>query len=230
MESGALSDSQFKGFASKVVPTLNIMTKVKGHPYDDLLTEKGYRGHPTLAFVDQDGMVLGRPLERTVASFESTLVAIGEYAALEKRLARGEKGLEFEEFTLKHQLSKLRGQKLVRAGRALKGLDAAQQLVVDRLCLGVEVDDLILASLGSPEDVRKAGKRMREILESGDYPDLVRSANAWSVLSRYGEQIKDAKLLFRCAKGLKKNFPDDERMVRWGESLEKKARAMSEKL
>ena len=186
MESGALSDPRFKAFAGQVIPYLNIMSRLDDHPNDNLLTEMGYRGHPTLAFVDLDGKVLGRPLDRTIESFESTLVAIGEYAALEKRLAAGESGLEFEKFTLERRLSKLRGAKLVAAGRALRNLDREQQQVVDRLILGVEVDDLILQSLGGPEEVGKAGKRMREILESGACPVFISGIAAAAGRVRYG--------------------------------------------
>ncbi len=229
MESGPLSDAAFPGFATKVVPYLNIMTRISGHPHDEMLTEKGYRGHPTLAFMNVKGEVLGRPLDRSIESFEATLTAINDYAKLTKRSAAGEKNLEYQTFLLERTLSKLRGKKLVAAGKALKGLDPEQQLVVDRILLGVEVDDLILMSLRGPEAVAQAGKRMREILESGRHPDLVKSANAWSVLSRYGEQIGDADLIDRCAVGLRKNFSGDKRMVDWATSLEKKASALRSK-
>lgn len=205
------------------------MTRIEGHPNDDLLTDKGYRGHPTLAFLDANGAVLGRPLERTVESFEATLTAIHDYAALDKRRLAGEKGLEYGFFILEHRLRKLRGAKLVSRGKALRGLDDKQQLIVTRILIGVEVDDLILQSLGGPEAVAKAGKRMREILESGQYPDLEKSANAWSVLSRYGEQIEDADLLDRCAAGLRKHFASKDRMVSWAKSLERKAKAIRSK-
>ena len=229
MESGALSAPEFAGFSDKVVLYLNIMSKVEGHADDSLMYDLGYRGHPTLAFMNAKGEVLGRPLERTVASFDATLVAIADYAKLEKRLEDGEDGLEYQRFLLERLLGKLRGDEMVRRGKALRDLDADQQLVVDRILIGAEVDDLILMSLNGAEGVAKAGKRMREILESGVYPDLVKSANAWSVLSRYGTQIEDADLLEVCSKGLADNFPKEERMISWSKSLAKQAAALRAK-
>ncbi len=226
MERGSLSQAEFAGFAAKVVPYLNVMTRIKGHKDDDLLTKNGYSGHPTLAFMSPEGEVLGRPLDRSVESFEATLVAISDYAKLEARRAAGEKNLEYEFFMLEHKLSKLRGDALKSAGKALKGLTAEQQKIVDGIVLGVEVDDLVLASLGGPEAVAKAGERMLEILNSGKCPSMEADANAWSVLARYGAQIKDPALLERCSKGLRTNFADDQGMVRWADSLAEQARKL----
>ena len=213
-----------------MVPYLNIMTRIEGHPHDDLLREKGYGGHPTLAFLDPEGNVLARPRERTVESFERTLVAIGEYAALEARVAAGETGLAYDRFILEYELMKLRGSAVTRTGKALRGLDEAQQAKVDAIVLGVEVSDLILKSLGGPAEVNAAGKRMLEILDGGRCPDMVKDANAWSVLARYGESTKNRALLLRCSKGLAENFPDDERMQNWARSLAKKAKELGTSL
>lgn len=219
-------DESFNGFAAKVVPYLNVMTRIEGHPDDDLMTEKGYRGHPTLAFLDADGVVLGRPLARTVKSFEETLQAIGDLAKLDAREAKGEKGLEYERFLLEYLVMKLRGANLTKRGLALKGLDETRQARVDEIVLGVEVDALVLQSLGDAEALAKAGRRMLEILESGRCPKMEESANAWSILARHGEAVEDAALIERCAAGLRKNFPDEERMTSWASSLEKKAAAI----
>lgn len=202
------------------------MTRIKGHKNDDLLTENGYSGHPTLAFMSPEGEVLGRPLDRTIASFEETLTAIPTHARLKERIAAGEKNLEYELFLVERTLSKIRGTTLVARGKALTGLSAEQQKIVDAIVLGVEVDDLVLASLGGPEAVGKAGKRMLEILDSGKCPDMEKDANAWSVLSRYGEQIADPNLLERCSRGLRTNFASDDQMVRWADSLAEKARKL----
>ncbi len=176
--------------------------------------------------MNSKGDILARPLDRTLESFERTRLAIDDYSQLKKRAASGEENLEFDFFILERTLGILRGNKLRLRAKALKGLDAKQQLVVTRILLEIEVQDLVLASLGGPEAVAQAGLRMRQILESGQYPDLEKSANAWSVLSRYGESISDAGLLERCAKGLRSNFADDVQMVNWAKSLQKKAQAI----
>lgn len=202
------------------------MTRIEGHPDDDLLTDKGYRGHPTLAFMNAEGEVLGRPMDRSVESFEATLKAIDAYAALEKREAAGEKGLEYERYMLERTLMKLRGKELVKRGKALRGLTGDQQAKVDAIVLGVEVSDLVLNSLGSTEDVNAAGKRMLEILDGGCCPEMVKDANMWSVLARYADNTKNAKLLRRCSESLAVNFPNDKGMQDWAKSLADKAKAL----
>ena len=202
------------------------MTRIEGHPDDDLLTDKGYRGHPTLAFMNAEGEVLGRPMDRSIESFEATLRAIDAYAALEKREAAGEQGLEYERYLLERTLMKLRGKELVKRGKALRGLTADQQAVVDAILLAVEVSDLVLNSLGGPKEVNAAGKRMLEILDGGRNPEMVKDANMWSVLARYADNVKDAKLLLRCSEGLATNFPDDKGMQDWAKSLAEKAGAL----
>lgn len=219
---------EFAAFTKKVVPYLNIMTRIETRPDDLLLVKLGYGGHPTIAFLSPEGEVLGRPMERTVASFEKTLVAIDDYAKLKARLAKGEKGLEYERYILEYTLMKLRGRKLVAVGKALKGLDAKQQARVDAIVLGVEVDDLVMMMF-QPEKVNAAGKRMLEILDSGRCPDMVKNANAWAVLARYAENTKNRTLLLRCSAGLAKNFPGDDSMQSWSKSLAKKAAALEKK-
>ena len=205
------------------------MTRIDGHPDDDLLTEQGYSGHPTLAFMNAKGLIVGRPRHRTVENFEATLTAIQDLARLEAREKGGEKGLEYERFILEYRVSKLRGVKLAARGKSLRGLDEKQQARVDAIVLGVEVDDLVLQSLGGGEELLAAGRRMKAILDAGRCPDMEASANAWSVLARYGEQVGDAALLERCAAGLRKHFPKDEQMTNWAASLEKKAKALRSK-
>lgn len=201
------------------------MTRIEGHPDDNLLIDLGYGGHPTLAFMNLKGEVLGRPLERSVSSFEETLSAIEDFTQLEKREKQGEKGFEFERYILEYRLMKLRGSQLVKRGKALRGLTGEQQARVDGIVLGEEVSDLVLLSM-DPAKIEIAGKRMQEILDGGRCPQMVRDANAWSVLSRYAEKIRDADLLERCAKGLAENFPNDEYMQNWAQSLKKKVKAL----
>ena len=203
------------------------MTRISGHPDDDLLTKLGYGGHPTVAFLNTEGEILGRPLERTVASFAETLTAIATYAELQKRSAGGEIGLEYEFFMAEYKLMKLRGKNLVARGRALKGLNVEQRLEVDRIAIMVEVDDLVLKSMRGGDSLIPLGQRMLEIFSDDRYPNARKSANAWSVVIRYGEHAKKSHVLVRCAAGLRKNFPDDPAMQRWATSLEAKAKRMN---
>ena len=59
-----------------MVPYLNIATHLEGVPYDRLLQEKGFGGYPSLAFMDAEGNVIGKPNDRTVASFASSRDAL----------------------------------------------------------------------------------------------------------------------------------------------------------
>ena len=226
MESGALSTEAFRQFTGKVVPYLNVMTRIEGRPHDNLLVELGYGGHPTLLFLSPDGEKLGRPRDRTVETFDRAFAAIGELAAVERRQSAGEKGLEFERFLLEFELMKLRGGALRQRAKTLQGLSDDQQARLDAILFGEEVGDLVIRSLDGPEDLKAAGMRMLEILDGGRCPEMVKDANAWSVLARYGETTQNRALLLRCSKGLAENFPDDPRMQSWSRSLEQKAKSI----
>jgi hypothetical protein len=106
LESGALSDEAFPAFAKEVIPYLNVMTKIEGHPYDNLLRDKGFGGFPSLAFMDAEGNVLAKQGERSVEGFRKTHKAVANFQDLQARIKKGEKGLEFALFVAEWDLSR----------------------------------------------------------------------------------------------------------------------------
>ena len=67
LESSVLSTPEFKKFSEKHVMFLNIMTRIRGYPDDDLLRAVGGRGFPTLVVLDSSGEVVAKPATRSVA-------------------------------------------------------------------------------------------------------------------------------------------------------------------
>ena len=107
MESGALSDPAFGPWAKSVVPFLHVTTRIAGRKYDGLLGEKGFRGFPSLAFMDAEGNILAKPQSRSVTAFESTRTALIEHADLVKRIEGGEKGLDATLLLCEYALGKV---------------------------------------------------------------------------------------------------------------------------
>jgi len=87
LESRVLSTDEFKAFSKKVVPYLSVMTHIEGRKDDDLLTVYGFRGFPSLAFLDAEGNKIKDQRERTVKGFQAT----ADYLGLKAKVEAGDK-------------------------------------------------------------------------------------------------------------------------------------------
>jgi len=87
LESRVLSTDDFKAFSKNVVPYLSVMTHIEGRKDDDLLTVYGFRGFPSLAFLDAEGNKIKVQAERSVKGFQAT----ADYLGLKAKVEAGDK-------------------------------------------------------------------------------------------------------------------------------------------
>ena len=85
-----LSTDEFKAFAGKVVPFLSMMTRIEDRKDDDLLRTYGFRGFPSLAFLDAEGNKLLTQGGRTVKDFEDSLAKVSEFVELDAKAKAGD--------------------------------------------------------------------------------------------------------------------------------------------
>ena len=76
------STEEFAEFGKKHILYLNIMTRIKGYPYDQQLREVGGRGFPTIVALNSKGEVIGKPRGRDIAAFEALM---GDSGSKKKR-------------------------------------------------------------------------------------------------------------------------------------------------
>ena len=229
MEGGALSDPNFPAFSEKVVPYLNIMTKIEGRPYDDMLIDKGFGGFPTLAFMDVDGKVLAQPSGRSVEAFDETLGNLSAWMELKGRVAAGEEGLKYKLFVTEWDLGMLTWEDVKAKGDALGKLDDKQKAKVAGIRLDAEI--LALAKSmntreGRDEAVRKAGGRFHEMMKAGHQPSERAQAAFWNGLMSFAELEQDVKLFAKCVDHFKEMYKDEPRAARYLENLDKKLAEM----
>ncbi|RMH04851.1 MAG: hypothetical protein D6702_02080 [Planctomycetota bacterium] len=193
------------------MPFLHITTRIEGHPYDNLLREKGGRGFPTLQFMDADGNTLAVQSERTVAGFERTLAELTRLLDLEKRVAAGEKGLENGLFLARFRLGRISyAEAREQAGR-LKDLTAEQKRELAALLLDGEVQEIISGAGRDPEKIAAAGRRLKELLAEGRMPSEKIRPMMWSFLLRYADQEGDADLYARALAWYQEQYGDEPR-------------------
>lgn len=222
LESGALSDAAFPAFAKRVVPFLHVTTHIPGEKYDGLLKEKGGRGFPTLLFLDQDGEVLARQGERSVAAFEATLKQVQGYLDLRRRAAAGEAGLDAAVLVAELRLGRVGFEDARSRAAALQKVSADQRAELDQLLLDAEVRGILENMPREAEKQAAAGKRLAEIAASGRLPTSEVQRGFWAFLSRYAADQKDAALLESCIQNLRQILPDDERARQYLANLEAK--------
>ena len=221
MERGALSDKDFPTFSKKVIPFLHITTRIAGKKYDGLLGEKGFRGFPSLAFMDASGKVVGEPADRTVAGFDKTRALLENYHSLLARQEDGEKGLEFELFLAEYGLGKVSGRQALKKLDGFEGLTEKQKSLADQIRLDERVKGL-LQSARDDSDIARVSEELLEILDSGKLPSKELMLDFWAVLAHTAQVNRDAKLLGRCIEGLRQDFSELEKVQAWAKKLDSK--------
>lgn len=221
MESGALSDQEFPSFAKDVVPFLHVTTRITDHPHDGLLSEKGFRGFPSLAFMDAEGNVLARQSDRTVAGFRTTLAAVHKFTALKERVAKGEKNLGFALLAAEWELGTLEWEPLKERISALGKLSKEDQAKADQMLLDAEVLHLS-STVRNAEALQAAGERLNAMMAAGYAPGPRAELNFWSILLRWADEREDLAAYERAAAFMKARFGQDPNMAEAVKSLDER--------
>lgn len=209
MESGSLSSEEFPAFTSKVVPYLHITTRLEDRKDESLFSEIGGRGFPTMKFMDADGTVLGEPNGRDVAAFEATLESMMVVKNIEKRIAKGEKGLENELFMAQLRLGVIDFEEAKATFASLKKLSDEQTQEIKGLLLNLEVMS-ILDSVDSDDAAAAAGEKFKDMAEEGRIPTGDALGSYWSLIMTYAKGESDADLFEKALKALEEKYGKEE--------------------
>jgi hypothetical protein len=191
---------------------LNIATHLDGVPYDKLLQEKGFRGYPTLAFMDAEGNVVGKPNDRTVKAFgqsRDALMAIDSIRALaEAGDMKAKVQLLFLEFALGN----------IKAGALTSGIEGLaehatpeQLLEAKQIGLDARIYDLYVA--GSRDANSGSNEKLVALLNAGELPTPGSRACSvfWNSIGVHAQKLGDAALLRRVAAGMRADLASDGR-------------------
>lgn len=220
-----LSDPAFPAFSAKVVPFMHVTTRIPDRKHEKLLSEKGFRGFPSLAFMDAKGEVIAKPQGRSVEVFEKTLVALGQRADLQKRIEAGEEGLEAELLFAEKSLGAVTPGEFAKRAAACEGLTAEQQAQVDEILLNDKVTTLANGGRRGGPGLETAATEFLKMLDAGTLPskELRYMGAFWMTLSTWALKNGDAALARRVAEGIRKNISDNAYYTKQAATLEETA-------
>lgn len=221
MEGGALSDQEFPEFAKEVIPFLHTTTKIEGHPYDGLLLEKGFRGFPSLAFMDAEGNVIATHQgERSVKAFRKTHADVKAYQDLQARIAKGEKGLDYALFVAEWNLGSLDYDKAKARAEAMgKSLTAEQKKEAKQIVQDLEVLkhanalSMIRDQAQAEAAADEAGKHFHGMFTDGYRPGPKAEARFWGLLANWADKNGKIESLEQAVAWMNKTYGDNPRMA-----------------
>ena len=196
---------------------LHNTSQVADEPYPKLLQEKGFRGFPTLCFMDADGNVLTKPTARTVANFVETQAATKDLMVLK---AKGDKLTDAEAkqlFLTELNMDMIAAGDIQKRADAVKGLSEADMALV----AGKIVDGEFSAILQQPiprgdaaaqkTAMEETMARVAEMAKAGKVPTGQRTLQFWSMALQHAATAKDVGLAEKAFAALE-GSPDAQRM------------------
>lgn len=178
------------------MPFLHVTTRIEGHPYDSLLSEKGGTGFPTLMFLDAEGRILETYAgPRTVKGFEDSLVGVQGFLDLVARAEGGDKSaatdvlirqLELEWFELEEARTRV---------QALEKVSSKQAKVLEQLLVETEVRCVAAEAGDDPARRQAAGERFLAMWKDKRVPaSEAQLYPFWFLMADHAEAIGDKKL------------------------------------
>ena len=212
------------------MPYLNVATHLDNVPYDRLLQEKGFGGYPTLAFMDAEGNVIGKPNDRSVAAFASARDALMVIGEVRRKADAGDKKAAVELLFLEFTLGTIDAQAL-EAGVAELADHASREQFAQAKQIGLDGDiyALYVASFQDPES--GAASKMLAILDAGKLPTpgSLACTGFWSILGEHARETGDTKLLRRVVKGMRADMASDTRSMEQADGYEETAAGLDKR-
>lgn len=206
----------------------HVTTRLEGRKYENLLSEKGFGGFPSLAALDADGDTIAKLSgNRDVAGFRAMMA---EGAKLMEIRAKAEKTLEDQVFLLEKDMA-LGNLELAEAKErvaAVEGLTDEQKAKFGGMLTDLEIKE----AMGSPTSreeaeafAKAAGPKFVEMLEAGREPsgeDDGTYQPFFILILNVAEERGDAGLFERALGKLKAKYGDNPRAARFFEAQDER--------
>jgi hypothetical protein len=216
---------------------MNVTTQIQGRKDDHLLAEKGGRGFPYIAFLDDEGgLIAAQPgRERTVEGFQKTLAGtVQAFLDLRAKARSGDATAQIDFALLEGDLGRITFEEVQQRLGDGKLSDAQTAKL-----RGVEASAVLAAAVKELQTVRDeegflpVGKKVADAYAQGLMPDgTERRQQFLSVAFNYALATKDAALATKALDALKPVIKelagDDPRVADWIKSQEGKIAALGE--
>jgi hypothetical protein len=209
---------------------LHVTTKIEGHPHDGLLKDKGYRGFPTLVFMDTEGKTLASPAGRSVIAFERCVFAIEAVDEVRERAEAGNREAQVELLLLEYDLAQLKGEAFDKRAEELRSTANEKQLSrIDQIQIDNQVEKLIGESFG--EGSAAASEALMVIFEAGKRPSATSFYGPafWIALGKHAHAQGDSDLLRRIVTGIRESSLTIKYLLAEATRFEKVAAGLDER-
>jgi hypothetical protein len=169
---------------------LHNTSRVDGEPYPTLLQDKGFRGFPSLCFMDAAGNVLAQP-ERKVASFAAMQQQLQGLLELRAKGERRTPAEQKELFLLELQLDLIAADALAARAAEVELTDAEQKLVAQK---GTDLEVKALLTKARDHGPEVTGEKIAALAKAGRQPSEAMQVPFWNATLQHASKQKDAVL------------------------------------
>jgi hypothetical protein len=200
----------FKAFCERVVPYCNITTKVKGDKDQQLFRLKGGAAEdfPMVVFMDATGRVLYRVKGETLGDFEKGLAMLDEIAALQRKVAAGDRSAPLPLLLKQLELHHIDFPAAKKAVKKIPQLTKAQKRELAPYLLESEVFYLAGQGAASDKALAKTGERFFRMKQKGEIPTRDARLPFWKCIMVYAHQREKVDLYEEALDTLKQEYPD----------------------
>lgn len=173
---------------------LHITSQVTTDKDQKLLSEKGGRGFPYLAFLDADGNVVAKHQgQRDVSGFVATGKKAQAFLDLKAKADKGDKAAKYDLLVAQLELSHLDLATAKKRIEELSDLNADQKAKLNGLLVDLEIADIAKSITNDKKTQADAGKKFLEMKKAGKTPKGDETVgNFYVCIMEYAETQKDA--------------------------------------
>lgn len=189
---------------------LHNTSRVADEPYPSLLQDKGFRGFPSICFMDSEGNVLTKP-PRSVAGFVETHASTKKLVDLR---AKGDKATAAEQkdlFLAELKLDLVKAADIQARADKLT-LSPADKTYVAQKLVDAEAGEIMAKA--QKEGPEKTGEALAALLAAGKTPSDGIGSNFWIAVLNHASKQKDATLAQRAFDVLEKRHGKEKQYDR----------------
>ena len=183
----------------------HITSRIEGRAHDDLLSEKGGRGFPTLMFLDASGESLGEHQgPRTVEGLEKSLGSVQkkakEFATLRSKAEGGDRTAKAKLLVLELENGAV---PLGDATKAVEELGSLSGLLKKQIAAGLaaaEYREVLEQTKGQADAAVAAGEKFAAMAKADRIPEVARAPKYWPYFLEYAAAEGDLALFDKAQK------------------------------
>ena len=198
------------------------MTRIPGKKDDDLLGKYGFRGFPSLAWLDAEGNLVTKQSGRDVEAFQATLTnldALDDLRVRIKKGGKGSKGLQADLLVAELNLGTVSYEDAKKRRKGLRRLKDSVAIEIDGLLLNLEIQEILESTGRDRGAAEKAGAKFYDMAKKGRVPSGDSGFSFWRLAMDHAKSEGDAKVFEMGYNSLAEELKDEPRAKRFLEGL-----------